>query len=215
VTLSCVSRRSLIAPDPETLTMKSWLLPALSFTVVVACCLALAETPVNSGALRASMPVGYDVVELRPSGMNLSLMGLVECPEMEGARHVAEGIKAAMINANGERMHTFPRHFSFRVTASLRKIVTNQAAFAVRIPDDPNALLLNLRFRVKVYHGLEMREVFPVTVQQIGMPADVPYDERVYRVGVNIGDLPISDRFVIEVLTPEGELLTHFPFGLL
>jgi hypothetical protein len=49
----------------------------------------------------------------------------------------------------------------------------------------------------------------------IGMPSDVPADERVYRVGINVGDMPVIDRFVIEVLSPEGEVLTHFPFTLL
>jgi hypothetical protein len=47
------------------------------------------------------------------------------------------------------------------------------------------------------------------------MPADVPYDERVYRVNMNVGRLPISDRLVIDVLSPQGERLTHFPFILL
>jgi hypothetical protein len=46
----------------------------------------------------------------------------------------------------------------------------------------------------------------------IGMPADVPYDERVYRININAGNLPITDRMVVEILSPEGKLLTHFPF---
>jgi hypothetical protein len=41
----------------------------------------------------------------------------------------------------------------------------------------------------------------------------VPYDERVYRISVNAGGLPISDRLVLEVFSPQGELLTHFPFS--
>ena len=49
----------------------------------------------------------------------------------------------------------------------------------------------------------------------IGMPADVPADERVYRIGVSVGDMPVVDRFVLEVLSPEGHVLTHFPFSLL
>jgi hypothetical protein len=47
------------------------------------------------------------------------------------------------------------------------------------------------------------------------MPADVPYDERVYRINVNRVDLPITARMVVEVRTAQGELLTHFPFSLL
>jgi len=187
----------------------------ISIAVLIGC-LAMAETPARNGpAFRSTIPAGYDVLELQPSGTNLSLIGLVECPELEGAQHVSAGTMAGMISARGGRMRNFPRHFSFRVTASLRKILLDQPASTIEVPDDPQDLLLRLRFRVKAYHGLEMRDVFPVTVRQIGMPGDVPYDERVYRVDVNIGDAPITDRFVIEVLTPEGELLTHFPFTLL
>jgi len=49
----------------------------------------------------------------------------------------------------------------------------------------------------------------------IGMPADVPSDERVYRINIDTGNLPITDRVVIEIFSPQGELLTHFPFILL
>jgi hypothetical protein len=49
----------------------------------------------------------------------------------------------------------------------------------------------------------------------IGVPADVPYDERVYRITIKAGDLPISDRFIIEVDSPQGVVLTHFPFVVL
>jgi hypothetical protein len=47
----------------------------------------------------------------------------------------------------------------------------------------------------------------------IGMPPDVPYDERVYRINVNARNLPITDRLVVEIFSPHGELLTHFPFS--
>jgi hypothetical protein len=58
-----------------------------------------------------------------------------------------------------------------------------------------------------------VREIVPQSVEMIGMPADVPYDERVYRINVNAGNLPITDRLVVEIFSPHGELLTHFPFS--
>ncbi len=60
-----------------------------------------------------------------------------------------------------------------------------------------------------------MREITPESVELIGMPASVRYDERVYRISVNLGDAPITDRVVIDVLTPEGKFITHFPFTVL
>ena len=186
--------------------------------LMVACCslVAAAGTLLKSGpGLRSAMPAGYDVVVLKPANVNLSLMGLIECPELEGAQHVDEGLKSKVMTASGGRMQQFPHHFSFRITASLRKIVLDGPANSVQVADDPRELLLKLKFRVKAYHGLEMREITPESVEMIGIPAEIPYDERVYRVGINIGDMAVTDRFVIEVISPEGELLTHFPFSLL
>ncbi|HEY7405966.1 MAG TPA: hypothetical protein VIB39_20740 [Candidatus Angelobacter sp.] len=176
---------------------------------------ATRSAPERLPGLHSAMPAGYDVITLQPSGLNLSLMGLIECPELEGAQHISEGLQAKIITAAGARMNEFPHHFSFRITASLRKIILDGPASSVIIPDDPYAFLLKLRFRIKAYHGLEVREVFADSVELIGMPGDVPYDERVYRVTVDIKDAPITDRFVVDILTPEGELLTHFPFTVL
>jgi hypothetical protein len=165
--------------------------------------------------LHSAMPAGYDVVVLRPSGVNLSLLGLIECPQLEGAQHIASGLQSRIVSAEGVRMDRFPRRFSFRITASLRKIVLDAPASTLNFSGDPQDLLLRLRFRIRAYHGLETREIAPESIEMIGIPADVPSDERVYRVGVNIGEMPVIDRFVIEVLSPEGEVLTHFPFSLL
>jgi hypothetical protein len=169
----------------------------------------------NDPPLRSSMPAGYDVITLKPSGAHLSLMGLVECPEIEGARHVPEGGKTKLIRANGRVVEKFPQHFNFRITASLRKLVLQGPAIAVDVSDNPQDLLLKLRFRIKAYNGLEMHEITPKSIEMIGVPADVPYDERVYRISINAGQLPITDRIVIEILSPQGELLTHFPFSLI
>jgi hypothetical protein len=185
---------------------------------MVFCCslVAAAGTLLKSGpGLHSAMPAGYDVVVLKPANVTLSLMGLIECPELEGAQHVATGLRSSVVSANGGRMKQFPHHFSFRITASLRKIVLDAPGTSIQVAEDPRELLLKLKFRVKAYHALEVREITPESVEMIGLPADIPYDERVYRIAVNIGDMPVTDRFVIEVLTPEGDVLTHFPFTIL
>ena len=185
--------------------------------MVVALSLAAAAgTLLKSGpGLHSAMPAGYDVVMLRPSGANLSLMGLIECPQLEGAQHIASGLQSKIVGADGARMEKFPHHFSFRITASLRKIVLDGPADTLEFTGDPQELLLQLKFRVRAYHGFETREITPESIEMIGVPAGVPADERVYRVNVNADNMPVVDRFVIEVLSPEGEVLTHFPFTLL
>jgi hypothetical protein len=190
------------------------LIAALPF--ILGSLVAAAGTLLKSGpGLHSAMPAGYDVVVLKPSGVNLSLMGLIECPELEGAQHVASGLQARIVGADGARMENYPQHFNFRITASLRKIVLDGPASAFDFSGNPQDLLLKLKFRIKAYHALEAREIEPESVELIGVPADVPADERVYRIGVNVDKMPVIDRFVIEVLSPEGEVLTHFPFTLL
>lgn len=189
---------------------------SLPIIIILACGMAMAGTPLKSGpGLRSAMPAGYDVVMLKPSGVMLSLMGLIECPDLEGARHIAEGSKSKLVSADGEIIKTYPDHFNFRITASLRKILLDGPVSSFEFADDPHNLLLQLRFRVKAYKGLEVREIFPESIEQIGMPPDVAYDERIYRVVIKSADMPVTDRVVIEVLSPRGEVLTHFPFSLL
>jgi hypothetical protein len=161
------------------------------------------------------MPAGYDVMVLKPSKATLSLIGLIECPELEGAQHVAEGSHRRLVSAEGETIKEFPQRFSFRITASLRKVFVEGPNTSVDVADDPQQLLLKLKFRIRVYNGLEVREIEPQSIEMIGMPADVPYDERVYRINIDTAKLPITDRLVVEIYSPQGELLTHFPFSLL
>jgi hypothetical protein len=173
------------------------------------------NAPRGGNGLRPNMPAGYEVIGLKPSGANLSLMGLIECPELEGAQSVSEGANKKLVSADGDTIRHFPQRFSFRITASLRKMLVDRHVASVDVSDEPQELLLNLKFRIRAYNGLESHEIVPESVEMIGMPADVPYDERVYRINVNNVDLPITARLVVEIRTPQGELLTHFPFSLL
>ena len=166
-----------------------------------------------NNSMHSTMPAGYDVVVLKPWGTNLSLMGLVECPELEGVQSVSEGSHKKLVSAEGDTIKHFPQRFSFRITASLRKMLIDQPVASANASDEPHELLLNLKFRIRAFNGLESHEIVPESVEMIGMPADVPYDERVYRISLNNVDLPITARLVIEIRTPQGELLTHFPFS--
>ena len=105
--------------------------------------------------MRSNMPAGYDVMVLKPSKATLSLIGLIECPELEGAQHVAEGSHKKLVSADGTTIKQFPQRFSFRITASLRKIFLEGPEISVDVADDPQQLLLKLKFRIRAYNGLE------------------------------------------------------------
>jgi hypothetical protein len=120
-----------------------------------------------------------------------------------------------MVTAQGEALREFPRHFSFRVTATLRKTLIDGPDRTLTTGEEPLEFLLKLGFRLKVYDGLETQELAPSSVSLIGVPADVNYDERVFRISFDVGSIPVTDRMILQVLSPDGQELTHFPFGLL
>jgi len=165
--------------------------------------------------LHSTIPAGYKVITLKPSGATVSLIALVECPELEGAQQFSQGLNATIVSAQGVTLRQFPQTFSFRVTATLRKTLIESADGTFATQEDPQQFLMKIWFRLKAYDGLEMHEVQPQAVTMIGVPSDIPYDERVYRVAFDVGKVPVTDRFVLEVLSPEGEKLAHFSLALL
>jgi len=179
---------------------------------------AVGGTPTNpriGPGLHGAMPAGYRVVTLKPSGATVAVIGLIECPELEGAQQVSQGLAAKIVSAQGVTLQEFPQNLSFRVTATLRKTLIEPPDGEFATTEDPQEFLMKLWFRLKVYDGLEMHEIQPQSVTMIGVPPDIPYDERVYRVTYDVGKLPVTDRLILEVLSPEGEKLMHFAVALL
>lgn len=193
---------------------KSWI-PGVAFLLSLCLFGVAASQPNAAPVFRSAMPVGYDVVLLKPAGGTVSFLGLIECPELEGAQQVDEGVNARIVSPDGRTLTHFPRDFSFRITASLRKTVVNDATMAINNSQDPNDFLLNLKFNLKVYNGMERRWIEPLSVQMIGVPADIRYDERIYRLHFDASQIPVTDRFVMEILSPEGAVLTRFHFEML
>jgi hypothetical protein len=201
--------RKRAAMNARGTTLNGLLLIVAGFALVA----VAKSTPKQTSGLHSNMPAGYDVMVLMPSKAILSLIGLIECPELEGAQHVAEGSHKRLVSSEGETIKEFPQRFSFRITASLRKVFLEEPKISVDVADDPQQLLLKLKFRIRAYNGLEVREIQPQSIEMIGMPAEVPYDERVYRINIDAGNLPITDRLVVEIFSPQDKLLTHFPFS--
>ena len=169
----------------------------------------------TASVFHGNTPVGYEVLQVKPSGAVISVLGLIECPELEGAQQISHGPNAQLVSADGQPLKHYPRNFSFRVTVTLRKTLLVDPIDGFASLEKPQDLLLKLKFRLKTYHGLEVREIEPESAEMIGVPADIPYDERVYRINFNIEELPVTDRCVLEVLSPDGERLTKFHFDLL
>jgi hypothetical protein len=185
-----------------------------SLFVIVAAAMATAQR--DTSPFRAATPAGAEVVLLKPSGAVVTLLGLAECLEIAGAQQVDEGLQARVVLADGAPLKKFPRQFSFRVTATLRKTLMENPGSVLSTEEEPSQLLVKLRFRLKAYDGLHMRLIEPESSVLIGVPADIPYDERIYRVNFHLpDDEPLTARFVLEVIEPRGERLARLHFSLL
>lgn len=115
--------------------------------------------------------------------------------------------------ADGTPVKYFPQHIDFRVTATARSNeLVGIDQYSLNIPPGSlNDFMTKLRFRVAIFEGLNKRIVEPDNIANVGMPDDVSYDERVYRVGFDIGQrIPVEDRIVLEVLSPTGERIGRF-----
>jgi len=194
--------------------MKIWMpaILALSLTTAV---------PSHAQASRifnfnGRIPLGIESFRLQPAGREFYLMASVENPAFQGLyRYSDRNGKVHLYNANDKLVTAYPMRVQFRLTASAREKLIEDRPFDTRSKFEVGELLSNLRFRVKVFHGLEYRYIEPSLVQDIGLPADIPYDERIYRIGFELGKIPIDDRVIMEVLTPNGERLCKFHLDLL
>jgi hypothetical protein len=70
--------------------------------------------------------------------------------------------------------------------------------------------LAGLRFSLQIFRGMEMRNVQPTRQWMIGVPADEPADERIYRVSFDLGDARPDDRIVLMVMDASGTRVTKF-----
>ena len=127
---------------------------------------------------------------------------------------MAIGDATKLLDANGNPVERYPRFVDFRITVSGRRSTIPGLEpllidWKSEIPN-VNEYLQNLRFRVKIFRALHVTVIEPKAVRVVGVPLDVSYDERIYRVAFDLGNVAMGERIVLEVLSPEGERLTRF-----
>lgn len=166
--------------------------------------------------LRTPVPLGAESYHLLPMDKHFYLLACLEDPAFDGVRVSRLRSDQSVIDPSGKHWEKYPSQLNFRVTATaMGDALSNLDSDEVNEAGDLNTLLLGLKFRLKVYRGLDMHIVLPASLKLIGMPADIPAEERVFRVSFDTKDLPVDDRLVLEVLTPGGQLLSRFHLELL
>jgi hypothetical protein len=166
--------------------------------------------------LKTPLPLGAEAYHLLPMNRNFYVLACIEDSKFDNLHVSRVRNSAFVIDSDGRSWRNYPAQVTFRVTATgMADVLSNLDSSEIKEDTDFNSFLLGLKFRLKVYHGLNMRIMQPSSQKLIGMPADLPADERVFRVSFDTHNLPVDDRLVLEVLTPGGQLLSRFHLELL
>ena len=144
------------------------------------------------------------------------VMASARSQAFEGQQVWQDGERAVLKTPGGLPVQNYPREVRFRVSVSQRDdVLLVDSPFLVqghgRTFDE---LITSLKFEVRVFRALKCRIVHPTKVTHLGIPPDVPASQRIYEVTFDVGDVPISDRIVMHVLTDQGERLAKFNFDL-
>lgn len=163
------------------------------------------------------IPLGADAYQLDGAKWKgvITLMGSAEAPQFEGMVRRDTKDHVTLVAADGRRMKTYPERVTFRITASYRTRTVEASPFPISTSDDANAYLLHLQFRVVLFNGLRQTILRPESVEMIGVPGEMPYDERIYRVSIALPNVPLTDRLVLEVRDPHGERICKFHLDLI
>jgi hypothetical protein len=179
--------------------------------------LSVAQQSDNVRSLHALVPLGAERIDLSSSG-TMYILTTAESPAFEGWRVVNTGTRTLLLTPDGSPVRYYPRHIEFRITATaMRPGMLDIRPYGTLhlSPDEVNAYLLQLGFRLLIFDGLQVTRVEPQSRRQIGMPAEVHYDERVYQIAFDFPtSVPTQDRIVLEVLSPGGSRLCKFHLDL-
>ena len=167
---------------------------------------------------RALIPLGSEVFSYSNEKQReiFYVMASAQNREFAGEQLWMDGQKRVLKNPDGGKVESYPRQVNFRVSVSERGgALLSDPPFPVENHGSTfDQFISGLKFEVKVFHALKARIVHPTKVAQIGPPTEMPSSERIYQVTFDLGDVPISDRMVMHVLTSEGERLAKFNVDL-
>lgn len=165
------------------------------------------------------IPLGSEILSYstRKEHQIFYVMASAQNRQFEGDQVWFDGVRHVLKGPNGNLVQAYPQEVRFRVS------VSEHSGYPL-LMDSPlpieshastfNQLITSLKFEMRVYHALKARIIHPTKVTHIGVPPDVPASERVYEVTFDVGDVPITDRIVMHVLTGEGDRMAKFNLDL-
>jgi len=159
-------------------------------------------------------PLGTEAILLKPSGQYLFMFLSLESQFLDGATKTMQGKAAVLREANGARLETFPREISFRFSIGTRTQLDANDPQVAETKLDAADLRDHLRFQLMIFDGLKATVLEPKEVQMLGVPLDVPYNERIYKVTFGLPDVSVQRRMKLLILDPQGNRLTNFQLAI-
>ena len=188
-------------------------LSAATLAVLAATVLAFAQ--VDATHFSAVMLLGSDSILLQPAKQKLNMLLTVESPEFDHYAVKGEGRDRKVTDPDGNPIAYYPGELSFRFTIGSHSAgdETQPNEFETKVPVD--RFQSNLHFRLKVFHGTHVKNYEPSELKMLGVPADIPYDERIYHFTFKLKNVPVEDRMMLEVLDEEGTRVGKFHLQIL
>lgn len=170
-----------------------------------------ASAPIVAHTYQSVVPLGSDALLIQPASQLVYLLANAGSVGFEGVQRLGDEIHSPLLTPAGQPLRYYPQHIDFVVRASLvKRLLIDYQPYTVSTDLDPRDYLAQLRFQVRIYRGLEVRTLEPayVTLED--------QDDRslTHRVSFALGSIPLEDRIVLEVLSPDGQRLTKFYMGL-
>lgn len=160
--------------------------------------------------LHERTPLGTELLRFVPQKKLVRIYATLESPQFENATLVDRAGGKLLLDKDGQPFTHYPAELiiRFTVTGRVRGLITSP--LLLDDDDDPAVLASQLHFRLKAFNGLDARELQPLETKMIGVPAEIPYDERIYLIRFDTRDVPISERMMFEIFGPRNDRLARF-----
>lgn len=184
-------------------------------TLVFTTAVAQGPRAVQEARMSKVTPLGGDTIKLMPVNRVLSFMVSAESSKLRDARVLNVEGRKVVKGADGNEITHYPDDLVFRFTISSKAAQVERTPLVFDAKVGVGELTTNMRFKLHRFKGLESEEIDPEKAEMIGVPANVPYNERIYRVKFKTADFSIEDRLMFEIIAPNGARLGKFHFYLM
>jgi hypothetical protein len=169
---------------------------------------------VQEARLRKITPLGGDTIKLVPENRVLSFMCSAESDKLKDSRVLNVEGKKVVQDSKGNEISNYPDDLAFRFTISsiVPRVEKEPLSYETKVGS--GEFMAGIRFKLHRFEGMDDKEYDPTSAELIGVPRNVPYNERIYKVKFNTAQFSIDDRLMLEVIAADGSRLGKFHFFL-